>query len=537
VLQLIERQRTRRRREDRQRRFHLPSWRRVLRAVAIVASMLVIALAGMLLGLRASGRTTHDIAFGRVQFSVSPTIHGQVDAFIPIADWGIRAHAFRAPLKIHVEPRAVRRGAVLSAAGGNGTVLLHAERDARRAARSTLLRAFLWAIGGALGLGAIAALGLAHRPEVPRKLVAATMVGPALCAFLIGGAVLLRLSTTFDPESFSHPRFYARGAELQQLLKVADNAQREAAGYTSQVQRAIGSFAALVATGGRFSESVAEPKQAILASDLHDNLLALKAVQRQFSNRPIFFPGDFGQTGSAAETRIIASRFEKFRQPIIAVSGNHDSYLLMRKLASLGVTVLTDTGRLSPNGRTDGKPVQDILGMRVAGYPDPLEARTGDPGDPGRIFSFAERPNGDVAYAAAQQKLLDWFDSLPEAPQIVLVHQNGLSQFLARTLQERGYQRRLVILTGHDHRQHIDYYGNVVVVDAGSVGAGGVFGASQTPVGFANLNLSEPSPLDSVDMVRVQPFTGSAQADRVVLDVKDPCRGEQPITCHAPPKD
>lgn len=509
----------------------------MLLVLGVVAGMLALAVGGMVLGLRASGRTTHDTAIGSIQFSVSPAIHGQVDAFIPIADWGVRSHAFRAPLKVHVEPRAVRRGAVLSAAGGNGTVLQHAEDDARSAARSTLLRAFLWAIGGALALGAIAALGLAHRPAVPRKLVAATVAGPPLLALVIGGVVLLRLTTTFDSESFSHPRFYARGAELAQLLKVADNAQREAAGYTSEVQRAIGSFAALVATGGRFGEPVAAPRQAILASDLHDNLLALKAVQRQFSNRPIFFPGDFGQTGSAAETRIIASRFEQFRQPIIAVSGNHDSSLLMRRLASLGAIVLTDTGRLSANGKTDGRPVQDVLGMRVAGYPDPLESRKGDPGDPGRIFSFAERPNGDVAYAAAQQNLLDWFDSLPEAPQILLVHQNGLSQFLARTLQERGYQRKLVILTGHDHRQHIDRYGNVLVVDAGTVGAGGVFGASKTPVGFASLNLSDPGSLDSVDLVRVQPFTGSAQADRVVLNVEDPCRAQQPIVCHAAPKD
>jgi predicted phosphodiesterase len=508
----------------------------MLKVLGVGAAVLVLAVGGMLLGLRASGHTTHDTAIGRVQFSVSPTIHGQVDAFIPIADWGVRAHAFRAPLKVHVEPRAVQRGAVLNAAGGNGTVLQQAERDARHAARSTLLRAFLWAIGGALALGAIAALALAHRPEVPRMLVIGTVVAPALCAFLIGGAVLLRITTTFDSSAFAHPHFYARGAELEQLLKVADNAQREAAGYTSQVQRALGSFAALVATGGRFAEPVAETRQAILASDLHDNLLALKAVQRQFSNRPIFFPGDFGQTGSAAETRIIASRIARFRQPIIAVSGNHDSSLLMRRLASLRVTVLTDTGRLSASGKTDGTPVQDILGMRVAGYPDPLESRQGDPGDPGRIFSFAERPNGDVAYAAAQQRLLDWFDSLPEAPQMLLVHQNGLSQFLARTLQERGYQRKLVILTGHDHRQHIDRYGNVLVVDAGSVGAGGVFGASKTPVGFANLNLSSPGPLDSVDLIRVQPFTGSAQADRVVLNVEDPCRAEQPLVCHAPPK-
>ena len=86
-------------------------------------------------------------------------------------------------------------------------------------------------------------------------------MAPALCAFLICGAVVLRLAATFDSNAFSHPRFYARGAELQQLLHVADDAQQEAAGYTSQVQRALGSFAALVATGGRFAREGRPPSR------------------------------------------------------------------------------------------------------------------------------------------------------------------------------------------------------------------------------------------------------------------------------------
>lgn len=503
------------------------------RAAAAGAIVLVLALAGMLAGLRVAGTTTHNTAIGTVSFSISPAIHGQVDAFIPIADWGVRAHAFQAPLKVHIEPRAVRRGAVLSAAGGNGTVLAEAERDARHAARRVLLRAYLWAVGGALTLGVIAALALAHRDGVRRRLVIGTAVAPALCAAVIGGVVLLRLAATFDSKSFNHPHFYARGAELEQLLKVADNAQREAAGYTSQVQRAIGSFAALVATGGRFADAPPVAHQAILASDLHDNLLALKAVQRQFGTEEIFFPGDFGQTGSAAEARLLVSRFAKFKQPIVAVSGNHDSALLMRRLAGAGVIVLTDTGRLDRTGHTDGKPVQSLLGMLVAGYPDPLESRHGNPADPRRIFSFAQLPNADLAFAAAEQKLLDWFNGLPQEPDVVLVHENGLAQFLANSLQNQGYHRRLVILTGHDHRQHIDRYGPIVVVDGGTVGAGGVFAAAKSPVGFANLNLGTNGLLDSVDLVRVQPFTGAAQADRVVLTSPNPCVG-QPLVCHKP---
>jgi predicted phosphodiesterase len=497
----------------------------------MAAAVLALAVAGILIGLRASGHTTRSTAIGTVQLTISPAIHGQVDAFIPIADWGVRAHAFRAPLKVHVEPRAVKRGAVISAASGNGTVLAQAERDSRRAVRTALLRAYAWAVGGAAVLGLVAALALAHRPEVRRRLVIGTAVAPAVCAFLICGAVVLRLAATFDSGSFSHPRFYARGAELQQLLHVADNAQQEASGYTSQVQRALGSFAALVATGGRFSRAVPATQQAILASDLHDNLLALKAVHKQFGRQPIFFPGDFGQTGSATEARLLVPRFKQFNQPVIGVSGNHDSALLMRRLAAAGMIVLTDTGRLNGAGRTDGMPVQKILGLKVAGWPDPLEAKT-DPGSPSRIFSFADLPHGTTKYLAAEQRLLNWFEALPERPNVVLVHENGLAQFLARSLQQQGYQGRLVILTGHDHKQHIDKYGRIVVVDGGTVGAGGVFGASKSPVGFADLNLVGRGQLASVDLVRVQPFTGAAQADRVVLNSKDPCRGEQPLACH-----
>jgi hypothetical protein len=349
----------------------------------MAAAVLAIALAGILVGLRASGKTTRDTAIGSVSFAISPSIHGQVDAFIPIADWGVRTHAFRAPLKVHVEPRAVERGAVVSAAGGNGTVLAQAERDSRNAARTALLRA--------------------------------------------GGVVLVRLATTFDSDAFSHPHFYARGAELQQLLNVADNAQQEASGYTSEVQRALGSFAALVATGGRFSRAVPATRQAILASDLHDNLLALQAVKSQFGSQPIFFPGDFGQTGSSTETRLLVPRFEQLKQPVIAVSGNHDSALLMRRLAAAGVIVLTKTGRLNGAGKTDGEPVQKLLGMRVAGYPDPLESTHGNPANPRRIYSFDDMPNGNLFYAAAEQHLLDWFEGLNDPPDVVLVHENGLA--------------------------------------------------------------------------------------------------------------
>jgi predicted phosphodiesterase len=340
----------------------------------------------------------------------------------------------------------------------------------------------------------------------------------------------MRVKSTFDSGAFDHPHFYARGAELEQLLKVADNAQRVDSGYTSQVQRALGGFAALVAAGGRFSTAAPPTTQAVLASDLHDNLLALDAVRSQFRREPIFFPGDFGQNGSPSESRLLVRKLAKLGAPIIATSGNHDSSFLMQRLAEVGVTVLTSKGRLLANGKTDGKPVQKIMGLKVAGHEDPLEWQGADADDPKRVFSFAERPNGGLDFAVAEQQTADWFDALPQRPDVVLIHQNGLAQYLARTLHEGSYRRPLTILTGHDHKQHVDRYGPITVVDGGSVGAGGVFGISKTAVGFAYLNLSTPT-LDSVDLVQAEPFSGAAQADRVVLSGEQPCTGQR-LTCH-----
>src|SRR5436190_1907440 len=202
--------------------------RRVARPLLVAVGLLALTIAGMWAGLRVAGRTTHNTALGTISFSVSPSIHGRVDAFVPIADWGARAHAFQAPITVHVEPRAVNRRTVVNAAGGNGTALAQAERDSRGAARSALLRAYRYAVG---------------------------------------------------------------------------------AGYTSQVQRALGGFAALVAAGGRFSTAAPPTTQVVLASDLHDNIPALDAVRSQFRREPIFFPGDFGQNGGSSESKVLVRKF------------------------------------------------------------------------------------------------------------------------------------------------------------------------------------------------------------------------------------
>ena len=81
----------------------------------------------------------------------------------------------------------------------------------------------------------------------------------------------------------------------------------------------------------------------------------------------------------------------------------------------------------------------------------------------------------------------------------------------------------MTIVTGHDHRQHIDRYGPINVVDGETVGAGGIFDAGTAFAGFAELHFDESDPvLRAVDLVAVEPFSGRGRGSRVVIDTLCP---------------
>jgi hypothetical protein len=73
-------------------------------------------------------------------------------------------------------------------------------------------------------------------------------------------------------------------------------------------------------------------------------------------------------------------------------------------------------------------------------------------------------------------------------------------------------------LTGHDHRQHVEEAGDDVLVDGGTVGAGGPFAIGESPAGFALLHLTAVNRLQSVDLVQVEPLSGEGSAQRIVFD-------------------
>jgi predicted phosphodiesterase len=501
---------------------------RLPRPACLTLAALALAIAGLLLGLRLAGATAHDTALGRVSFDVEPSLSGGVEAYVPVADWGLRAPAFDGPFKLRVELRTLDRQALLDAAAGDRSQLERARADLREGASDATLRALVWA-GAATAVLCLLALFVS---PAARRAKAALPLATAAAFVVIAGGGLLLARATFDEAALHSPTYYAHGAELERLLAAAET-ERVRSGYGSELESVLRSVSTVLA-----DEPVTRPgeRQLFLGSDLHANALVIDPLAAFFAGAPVLLAGDFGQRGTRPEASLIAPQVAALGNRVIAVSGNHDSALFMRALADHGVTVLGERvengfGESAPRARrARGSPsVVDVDGLKVAGFPDPFEARDGDPGAPDRPLDYDELPDGEALAERSAERLRRWFAALPRSPDVVMVHQSPLADSLAGSLYEDGYSQPLVIATGHDHEQHVERYGAITVVDGGTVGAGGVFDAAVAFSGLAHLYFDEDRPvLRSVDLIAVEPFSGRARGARVVIDSL--CPGEDRCT-------
>ena len=503
--------------------------RRAAPSLLLAAAALALALATLALGLRLAGGTDRETDLGRFSFSARAALPGGIDAYIPVADWGLRAPAFDAPFRLDVELRALDRQGALALAGGDAATREQVREQLSDDAIDAIARSFGWAVAATLAVCGLLWVAAPRRSWLRKLSLATAAAGVLVAAAALGAARL-----TFDDKAFATPSFYGRGEELAQLLSFF---QREQPGrrYESSFEGALTSVSAYLSDLN--GDAPGAGPTMLLASDLHNNPLVLPALARFAGGQPVLLAGDFGHDGNEAEAGLLGPRLAELGTQTLAVSGNHDSRALMQTLADNGVTVLQAGGRLRPDGGVTRSPLIRLEGgLLVAGYPDPLEWKGDDPESPRRIFSLQDLEDSDQRQAEAEQALVSWFRDLPVSPDIVMVHQNGLAQHLAKSLAPTR-DRPLTILTGHDHRQHVDAYGEVVVVDAGTLGAGGVFGVGRESVGVARLRFAKAEPrLASVDLISVEPISGQAEAQRVVLPIVCP-RDERDVDegCHYEP--
>ena len=225
----------------------------------------------------------------------------------------------------------------------------------------------------------------------------------------------------------------------------------------------------------------------------------------------MFFPGDLSDRGSPLETALVA-RIAEIGRPFVFVTGNHDSDRSARELADDGAIVLTERGRLTRGGGL-GPVVNEIGGLRVAGYADPYERREAE--------NYRDRYEPEPSEEQLQS-FADWLRPLIGELDVVLVHEPALIAQALEELELVPPERPLVFVVGHTHRPDLTRLGDITIVNGGSIGGGGTGNLSDeaTDVGLARLSysLSDGFQPLAADLVGIDPGSGAATARRDRLD-------------------
>jgi len=486
------------------------------------------ALAGAWAAPRIAGPATYetDLATLRVAAAVSVPDERGVSFFVPVANWGLRAHVFGAPVQVSIEPRAINRAAVVRAVTGDGGAEVALVRqDIDRALRGLAVRTVLLMLGGAL-VGGLLALLVWHLLGVRGRRLAIAPVASVELVVVVLGALFGWAALTWSPDRLERPSYFASGEELVRILDQAHALRRSAAKYSDRVDTSLRSIAGLLADRPSLGAAPEpETERVVLASDLHNNVLTLPTLRGYSEGHPTVLAGDFTVNGGHLEAPLVRS-MASLGDPVVAVSGNHDSPGIMRTLARRGATVLT---------HDDG--VRTIAGLEMAGFEDPLEfVGTSFPSGLRTGLSFGDIPEGHQRYLEAVQERWRWWHELPERPDVLIVHQESIGRALANLIwNEDPDGAPLAILTGHTHVQRLDRYGPITTVNSGTAGAGGIFGAGSQSVGLALLDFDpESGALVATDLVRTNPATSSARAQRVMTDTPD-C-DDQLVFCHDEPE-
>ena len=475
---------------------------RTIRSVAAVALVVIAGLGGGLLAL-ATYSAERDLSVGRIELSVQPFHEGALDLYVPLVDWGARFRAVRFPARLSVDVRTVDREAAQRIAEGELPDVRAVRGEARDAVASYLRVLMLVVFLCALAAGILVALAVRGHgaPRLRWLFLAAAGTALAGCAAL---ALLL------PPRGeIADPEYYANGPDIPVALRTIEQAQGSARAISEELNEQLVGLARLVsASSDRRAPS--DLRGFVLASDLHNNLLALPALDRAAGRRPLFFAGDLTSSGSPFEFTLVR-RIVGLGHPFVFVSGNHDSDALVRRMALAGGIVLTEDGRLRADG-THGPVVVRVRGLRVAGYSDPFERRARerfrDRGEP--------RPTPEQ-----QEEFRDWLRPLLGRVDVVMVHSPALAEEAAEELRRVPPRRPLVLLTGHTHVPAFRSSPNLVELNGGTVGGGGTGNLEKgQPFGLAMLIYVREGGFEpaAADLVEIDAHGGSAKAERFRIE-------------------
>jgi predicted phosphodiesterase len=483
---------------------HGRPWRAAARALTI-AAVVAAALAGGYLAL-VSYSQVRTLSVGEIRLSVSPGHRGALDVYVPLVDWGARFESIRFPVRLRVDVRTVDREQLQRLADG-AELDVDAVRDEARDAIAAFLRALIAVVTVcALALGLLTAFAVRHRvgPGLRYTVAAACVAALGLAVAMV---VLIPPRGQIDT-----PQYYAYGADIPRALDAVSTVRRSGAALDQELDAQLVGLARLVTDPANRTPVEGAPR-ATIASDLHNNVISLPILERTAGDGPVLFPGDLSDRGSPLETALVA-RVAEIGRPFVFVTGNHDSDRSAQELADDGAVVLTQFGRLKRGGGY-GPVINEIAGMRVAGYSDPFQRREAE--------NFRDRFEPEPT-PAQLEAFAAWLRQLVGKVDVVMVHQPELIAKAVDELDVLPPERPLVFVVGHTHKPDLTRVNEqVTIVNGGSIGGGGTGNLADeetTDIGLARLSYSVTGgfqPL-AADLVGIDPGSGAATARRDRLD-------------------
>jgi predicted phosphodiesterase len=477
-------------------------------------TVVVVCLASCGAGVTALAalRLDRDLSVGTVRVFTDPGHRGALDLYVPLVDWGVRFGGVRLPVRLRIDVERIDRDAAVKVAreGADAPrVLARVKHDARGAIASYLRILVVVVTGSALALGLLVALAL-RGAGWPLRAGAITAGATALA---LGVAIVVLLPPRGD---LGTPEYYAHGPDIPRALRAVESAESSANVLSEELDGQLVGLARLVVAPSERTALGGRPEITV-ASDLHNNLLAVPALRRVARGTPLFFVGDLTDRGSPLESQLTSGVLHAGTR-FVFVTGNHDSDGEAQQLADDGAIVLTEHGRLLRGGRY-GPTIVRVAGLRVAGYGDPFRRRRA------RGYVNESTPPNPVPTPAEQNLFAEWLAGLQDKVDVVMVHEPGLAAKGIEALRRDPPSHPLVLLVGHTHRAAIEIDRHLSVINGGTVGAGGTGNLDEgAKIGVARMIYADGSggfePL-AADLVEIDPGNGSATAKRYRLDVPD----------------
>ena len=117
-----------------------------------------------------------------------------------------------------------------------------------------------------------------------------------------------RSSTLLPPRgAIDTPQYYAFGPDIPRALEAVETAQRSTRALDQELDAQLVGLARLV-TAPANRPALEDRPRLTLASDLHNNVLALPILERTAARGPVFFAGDLTDRGSPLEAALVAAR-------------------------------------------------------------------------------------------------------------------------------------------------------------------------------------------------------------------------------------